>query len=57
MSVVPEREEPISLDKVHKDLQRVGIGATGAEIDERDLQTARQAALTNVVMHLRSPWR
>ena len=32
--LVPQREEPVSLEKVLRDLQRAGIRPTGAEIDE-----------------------
>jgi SNF2-related domain len=42
--LVPEREEPVSLEKVLRDLQRAGIRPTGDEIDERDLKAAWEAA-------------
>ena len=46
--LVPQREEPVSLEKVLKDLQRAGIRPTGDEIDERDLKKAWVGSLAGV---------
>jgi hypothetical protein len=44
--LVPQREEPVSLEKVLRDLQRAGIQTTGVEIDDRDLKKGRQRAIS-----------
>jgi hypothetical protein len=43
--LVQDREEPISLEQVLRDLQRSGIRRTGDEIEERDLRDAWLEAL------------
>jgi ribosomal protein S27AE len=40
--LIPQREEPVSLEQVLRDLQRAGVRATGDEIDEHDLRAAWQ---------------
>ena len=46
--LVPQREEPVSLEKVLRDLQRAGIRPTGDEIDEADLKKAWLESLAAV---------
>ena len=46
--LMDEREEPISLEQVLKDLQAKGVPLTGEEIAEAELRAAWQAT-TNVI--------
>lgn len=49
-----EREEPISLEQVLKDLQAQGVPLTGEEIAEAELRAAWEAA-TNVILLVPRP--
>ena len=42
--LIPEREDPVSLEQVLAELQRAGIRATGDEVPEEQLRDAWYAA-------------
>jgi len=52
--LMDEREEPISLEQVLKDLQAQGVPLTGEEITEAELRAAWQATV-NVVPFVPRP--